>query len=588
MSLLVFQSYRKVYSILPKPFRIKAILVITAIILNSFLELAGLAAIVPVISIMLEENAIQNSELLTWLYNFFGFKSDKPLIVVIAFALLGVIILKNIAGLLISKYNTQYIFSINKYLSVSIYEKLYSLGYSYFKSINSHEMIKDISSIPTYFSSGVVLPLLNLFNEVLVLVLIVIGLIIYDIKIVFLLAIVVIPFFLIFYTSAKERITKITEELIELAPKVSRILYQSIFGYADTKITNTEKTFFKRYSTILDKQIQLRVKDAIYKLAPSKIIEISMFLGILSVLIYGVYFFDSRDKIITLIGIFAISAYRIMPSINRIMIALLSIKSQQISIAIIEKSYGITLPSELEAQIINFNHSIEIKDIHFSYSEEGSKILNGISFTVLKGETIGIIGESGSGKTTILNILLRFLIQNSGEIIIDGTTIEPNHIKSWRDKIGYVPQELFIIEGSLEENIAFGISSNEIDYSLVNEVISKSSLSEVVKNLPLGVKTHIGENGSKLSGGQKQRLAIARALYSGAELLFFDEATSALDNETEQEVTEAINNLSNHNLTIIIIAHRYSTLKHCNKIVELKNGEVNNISTYEQLKKKII
>jgi ABC-type bacteriocin/lantibiotic exporter with double-glycine peptidase domain len=229
-----------------------------------------------------------------------------------------------------------------------------------------------------------------------------------------------------------------------------------------------------------------------------------------------------------------------------------------------------------------FDKKLDISNVTFKYPNSEKVILNNLTIEIKKGETIGIIGSSGSGKTTLINIILGFLKAQEGCIKLDDVIIKESNLSACRNIIGYVKQNVFILDGTITENIAVGINSSEINIEKINETIRLTKLQDFVSSLPNGIDTQIGEQGSKLSGGQKQRIAIARALYHNAEILIFDEATSALDNETEREITESIESLVG-NKTMIIVAHRYSTLKNCNRVIEMKDGKVIQELTYEHL-----
>ncbi|MEP7170954.1 MAG: ATP-binding cassette domain-containing protein, partial [Bacteroidota bacterium] len=233
-----------------------------------------------------------------------------------------------------------------------------------------------------------------------------------------------------------------------------------------------------------------------------------------------------------------------------------------------------------------FEKEIMIRDVSFRFPDSDQAVINHLSFTIKKGEKIGFVGTSGSGKTTLMNILLRFYIENTGDVLVDGVKLTRDNMSGWRKKIGYVKQDIFLIDGTVKENIAFG--EDEVDEVRLMKAIKQASLDKFVQSLPEGVNTLIGEHGSRLSGGQKQRIGIARSLYRNAEILIFDEATSALDNATEQEVTESIDSLSETNKTIFIIAHRITTLKNCDKIYELKNGEISGMHKYHELMEKVL
>src|SRR5690606_31830775 len=234
---------------------------------------------------------------------------------------------------------------------------------------------------------------------------------------------------------------------------------------------------------------------------------------------------------------------------------------------------------------IPFEKEITFENISFTFPKSKDPVLKSISFTVKKGEKVGFVGSSGSGKTTLMNILLRFFDEDNGRILIDGQPLKEDNLEYWRSMIGYVKQDIFMIDSNIMENVAFG--EDKVDKHQLDLAVKQASLEDFVKTLPKGYDTEVGERGSRLSGGQRQRIGIARSLYRNAQILVFDEATSALDTQTEREVSEAIDSLSDTNKTIFIIAHRITTLKNCDRIYELKNGEISGVYTYNELVEKV-
>jgi ABC-type multidrug transport system fused ATPase/permease subunit len=222
--------------------------------------------------------------------------------------------------------------------------------------------------------------------------------------------------------------------------------------------------------------------------------------------------------------------------------------------------------------IFSFKSEIIFENLSFTYPGKNTKALKDFSFKISRGQTIGIVGQSGSGKSTLADIILGLFIPESGKILVDGLDIG-NNLNTWQSLIGYVPQSIYLIDDSLKNNIALGVNENDIDEELILKSIISSQLLEFVKSLPEGLNTNMGDRGVKLSGGQRQRIGIARAIYNNPDILILDEATSALDSFTEAGVMESIYEL-NGERTILIIAHRLSTLKHCDKILELKNGKI--------------
>ncbi|MBO2032544.1 ATP-binding cassette domain-containing protein, partial [Siccationidurans ginsengisoli] len=326
----------------------------------------------------------------------------------------------------------------------------------------------------------------------------------------------------------------------------------------------------------------------LFSLLPTKMIEMVAIIGVLTIFLYAIFFPSASTNLIALVGLFAAAAYRLMPSMNRILTALVQLKQFQYTIESLEsyreaKYNESPHPQQLP---LSFNKSIAFDNLCFSFPGEQKPTLRNVNIAIRKGEKIGFIGSSGSGKTTLMNILLRFYSEQQGAILIDGQPLTPQHLQAWHSIIGYVKQDTFLMEASIQDNITLGDS--EVDIKRMHYAIEQASLQSFVTSLPEGLNTFIGERGSKLSGGQRQRIGIARALYKQTEILVLDEATSALDNETEREVNEAINKLSHTDMTILIIAHRITTLRECDRIYELSHGEVIAEHQYEDLIRKIV
>ena len=373
-------------------------------------------------------------------------------------------------------------------------------------------------------------------------------------------------------------------------------LYQIIHGYIDVLLMNKTAHYSKKF---LDKNKELNnslTYLSFYETMPNRFIEVIAIIAVFMIFAYSIFMHVADSGFIAFLTIFVAAAYRILPSFNRIIISVVRIKSNQVVFDILKDipidfsgTDALVIESENEIPLLpSFEKSIALKNISFNYKGNKKPALNKISVKINKGEIVGFIGTSGSGKTTLFNILLRLLIENEGELLIDDKPIEKELLIGWRKMIGYVRQDYFLIDSSFAENIAFGISPENINIQKLNDCIKLASLEEFVKSLPKGIETQIGEKGSKLSGGQKQRIAIARSLYHDSEIILFDEATSALDHETENEIIETINNLFVQKKTMLMIAHRYTTLRKCDKIYELKDGRIIADHTYDELIKQRI
>ncbi|MGQ1947079.1 ABC transporter ATP-binding protein [Geofilum sp. OHC36d9] len=570
---LIISTLIKIKEVLPVKYKRKSLKMLFLLFLNSVFEMMGLAAFLPLFSVILQPGVIEDHHIIGPIYKSMGFTSDRQFILVLAGLIVIVMVIKNIASLMIVRSQAKFSLSLYQYFSNRLHQLYYSKGFPFFKNTNSNVILRNINTIPTQFANNEVLPIFNFLNEVLVLILILTGLMLYDAKAILLLTFTILPIFLLFYNWVKGRSLRLEREANTITPKLTQSIFQSVHGYTDVEITNTQKQFRKRITDLIGRMVQLNIRRTVYTAAPTKVIETGMVITIFVITAYGLFFLPDRAGLAALLGLFALAAYRILPSVNRMMIALISIKGYQYTFEIISSVKDFE-PDNITHQPISFNEAISIHELAFRFPDADKEVLSNINLTIKKGESIGIMGASGSGKTTLMNLLLGFWKPTCGTINVDGQPLSQATLKSWRDRIGYVQQEVYIIDGSVAENVAFGMESKEIDTKKLKKVLKQASLWEHIQSLPDSIHTNIGERGTRLSGGQRQRIGIARALYAGADVLFFDEATSALDSQTEMEITESIRTLADGNLTLIIIAHRETTLKYCERIIKLKNGHI--------------
>ncbi len=567
---IIISTIVRLRAILPTKFKKQGVFVVVLLLINSVLELAGLGILIPVIMSVLQKDAFE-SGLMKTAYEYSGMPTTNAFMLLLCAVIFVLIILKNILSILILNYQAKYSFSLYQYFATKLHRYFYNKGFLFFKTENSNTIVRDINTAPVHFALNLLLPVLTILTEITIMVIIVVFIVLQNPKLIFVLIALIVPIFLVFYRMVKNKIIALNEELYELSATTAKSLYQSIFGYVDVMMNNTKEYFFDLFKKNAQETAIARTKTYVYGLLPTKVIETTMILGVLLIVLYGLHFLE-RKELLLLLGIFTLAIYKILPSINKIMLAMMSIKGHEYVLDIVEKAQEVPEKEDEPKEPISFNKLIEVKNLSYTYPNTKEKVLNNINFEVNKGQSVGFIGRSGSGKTTLANLLLGFLELKEGEILIDGKRLTSQTLYHWRDIIGYVQQEVFLVDGTLAENIAFG--HQDIDFQQVKKVAERASLSELIEELPNGLNTRVGERGSQISGGQRQRVGIARALYSGAKILFFDEATSALDNETEMEITEAINHLADDDLTMFIIAHRHSTLKYCDFIIELKDGKM--------------
>lgn len=582
---IFYKTIEKLNQVLLLQHKQKAVLIFLMIIFSGILEVFGLAVILPVISVALDTSVIHTNHYLQGIFNILNFKSDHVFLFFLLIVLVSVFILKNALSVFIAYRQANYSYKISTDIARLQFVRYYLKDLQFFNDNNSNILYQNIRSVSAWLSSFVLLPLITFFSEFVVVVVVITGMAIYDAKIFLMVTITLVPVFLLIYRLIKNKIQNLEVGKAALEVEANKSLYQTLDGYVDVKLFNKDNYFINMFLGFQEKLNTAQSKVLVLQSLPTKIIEITAILGVVVIISYSMIVEHNSKGLIPLLSLYIIAAYRLMPSMNRMLVALMSIKSYQYLFDILKemKTESSKENHQIKEQIV-FEKNISIQNIRYTYPGANHTTIDDITLKIEKGEHIGFIGQSGAGKTTLINILLRFLKENSGSIIIDDKiTLVDENVNVWRNLIGYVKQNVFIIDGDLYENIAFGVDRDLIDESKMQKVIKSSKLDDLVKKLPNGLRTNIGENGTKLSGGQRQRIAIARALYKDAQILIFDEATSALDSETEKDITEAIDSLSSENITMIIIAHRISTLKNCDKIIELKNGYVLKDWNYNEL-----
>lgn len=569
---ILIHSVKFIYKLLSKKYKTKAIGVSLLLFLNSGLELLGLGAIFPVFLVLLENNVVQNNNWASFLYNNLGLTDERQLIVVLAIGLFVVFLLKNLLSLWIVKIQTTFSASLFKDLLLRMHKLYYNRGFVFFKNTNSNVMMRDIKGATERFSQTCMQSTISLINEGIVLFVIVLIIIVYNVQVFIILLLTVIPVTFIFYKWVRTKSLELSEISLKIDPVIWKYIFESIYGYVDVIISGTEKIFRDRIDKKAQVVVDVNIKSNIYNLAPSRVIETSLMFAISVIVSFGIYYLPSKTDLLKLLGLFVVAGYRIIPSVSRMMIAINGLNQSYWVFDILSPLINEEKSQNVTNKELVFKDSLKLENISFSYPESNKLILNNVSLEIKKGESIGIIGSSGSGKTTLMNILLGFLKPKAGNYIVDNKILDESFRNSFYKKVGYVQQQVYLIDGTLAENIAFGVTLDNIDEKKIYSVLEQASLLDLVNDLENGIYTFVGENGAKLSGGQRQRVGIARALYFDAEILFFDEATSSLDDTTEKEITDSIEKLSNGNMTIIIIAHRISTLKNTDRILKLEKG----------------
>ena len=570
----------KVYKIFtPKQRKSFRVLVFFTFI-SSITDLLGLFTVIPVIGLVLSDSFYNT--VITKLPMISQF--DKQQLLLLSVLLFTVLIIaKNLFGLYINKMQVRFVEGLFVTSSMNVLANVYKRSLLEIQKDTSNKLVQKLTSMQVHLCSYAVISIIIIINEAIVFGLTAVIVCLANWQLFVLLILTIVPIMAIFYAKVKTMIKNAGTERSNNETKLRESAQEMIFGYTDIKIAGTENNFKKKYENTARKYSIFQGKLDFMLFIPTRIIEVAIFFCVVLIMLYGIYFIKDTEAIITTISLFGIVAYRSVPSINRFVIAVNNINSSSFIFEDRDFIYSEQQVKKNAESPLEFDETITFENVSYSYEGNGKNVLNNCSLQIRKGEKIGIIGKSGAGKSTLVGNILGFLKPTEGRIIIDQTPLGENNIEDWWHIVGYVRQEVFIMNNSMLENIAIGEDAASVDIERINRAIKLASLESLVNELPNGIHTKLSERGNNLSGGQKQRIAIARAIYKGAEVLVFDEATSALDSQTEEEITNAIQQLGREQLTIIIIAHRYTSLKYCDRIYDLQNGQISASLTYAEL-----
>lgn len=537
---------KEIYHLLLPSERRMGMRVIMAVFFSALLNFAGLAALIPVLLFLIEE------------------KEEKGEALLFCLLAVGFILFKNVLVMGLSRFQNYFLLSLYKRLSFSLFSSYYHRGLLFISRLGSTRLGYEVNYVCYAFSMSLLSPLLNMTADVLLILLVTAVLLVYAPMTVLMLYLAFFPFMLMYIFGIKRRIRYYGKKELLARREQTRIVTEAYKGYAELEVNHAfpflQHSFLKGLDTISFCRLKL---ETVYHL-PLCLSELSVVIGLTLLALSG------TGNVKALVGIFAVGAFRLLPALRESLSAWTQIQNSVFCLRIIKAGMEDLFSTfeEKPTAGLSFEKEIAISNLSYTYPE-GKRVLKEFDCTIRKGEYIGVRGSSGIGKSTLFNLLLGFLKPDGGEIRIDGVLLSAENRKLWHRRIGYVPQGVFILDGTLAENVALGCC--DISKEKVKRILRQVRLDEWVDELPLGIDTLLGESGARLSGGQKQRVGIARALYKEADILLLDEATSALDTATECEINEMICGLRNdyRGLTVLSIAHRESSLAFCNRIITL-------------------
>ncbi len=580
-------KYKKLWALLSKAERKETLVLLVMILVMSLLDVAGVASILPFITILGSPELVDTNPVLSWAYNYFGFTTRSEF-----FFFLGGLVFITLIISLAWKTATQYkllsfVFMREHSIGLRMFEGYLNQSYSWFLDRNSSELGKNLLSELRELLSKMLLPAINVISQGAVSLLMLIMLLIVDYK----LALTVAAVLGLFYGTIYKAISKLLIHMGSMRYESNRerfkVASESLFAIKEVKIGGVEDLYIQRFNSsakeFAKNEAQLKTITALPRYALEAIAFGGMVLVLLSVL-------DDKNgvsQVLPIVALYAFAGYRLLPAMQALYSNLTSLRFSETIVNELYKEIESldNVNKKKDEENISFLDKLVLSNVSFNYPGTDRSVLNDISLTIPVNNMVGFVGLTGSGKTTLIDIILGLLEPQKGSLVVDGVEINSKNIINWQRKLGYVPQQISLIDASLAENIAFGVKKEEINMETVHNVSRIASLHDFVNNnLKDGYNTPIGERGVKLSGGQRQRVGLARALYYNPSVLVLDEATSALDNTTERFVMDSIKKLG-HEITIIIIAHRLSTIRDCDVIYHLDKGNIVSKGTYKELLK---
>lgn len=576
----------KLWFYIDQPRKSKFIGLIFLMVLASLSEVLSIGAIIPFLGLLISPEQFIDFININKIFDTSLLLKDSNQLTLIITALFSILIFIAAAiRLLMLKKLLHFSFLIGADLSEKIFANSLYQEYKVHLSLNSSEIIDAVTVKVNTIIHNIVYPCLVIASSFFILLFIIISLLfINPIVLIIIFGGFGLIYLLLIILSKKKTIER-SEKISTQSINIVKFLQEGLGGIRDILIDGSQSEYIKSF-TKANLELRLAQGEVVFvNQAPRHVIE-ALAIIFVSILAYNfLSFSDDVSTIIPVLGAFALAGQRILPVMQQSYNGWSNIRSAQASLRDVLRYLEQPTPLLYKSNSlkkIEFSQSILLKKVSFAYSSELPLFFNQLTLKIEKGSRIGVIGESGSGKSTLLDLLMGLIDPTSGHIEIDGRVINESNKRLWQKKIAHVPQSIFLSDATIAENIAFGVPKEKIDWSKLINAAMQAKIHDTIIELDLGYETLVGEQGIRLSGGQRQRIAIARALYKDANLIIFDEATSALDIKTEDGIIAEIEKLSNE-ITIIIVAHRLTTLKNCTKIIELSNGTIKRMGSFDKI-----
>ena len=566
------KDFFHIWHLLGKSRKRQSLAVVFLMIISSISEVVSIGSILPFLGVITSPDTVYNHEFAQPIVDFFGWHNSGEIILPFTIIFVVAILISSSIRILLIYVMLKLSYGIGADLSINMYRRTLYQNYATHVARNSSEIVSGVISKSALVTGGVVTPLLYLVSSVIILVGILFILFYVD-PLVTLVSIVLFgSLYVLISVYAKKQLKINGERIAHESTQIVKALQEGLGNIRDVLLDNRQEYYCQLYKSA---DLPLRHASAVNSFistGPRFLME-AVGVSLIAIIAYFISAESGKiEAIIPVLGALAMGAQRLLPVFQQIYASISTLMGAKSSFNDVVELLDQPLPQSYEfntgSKNVEFNKSIQLDNVCFSYTNETANILNNIDLTIYKGDVVGFVGETGSGKSTLVDIIMGLLAPVSGSLQVDNMLIGPEYLSKWQNIIAHVPQSVYLSDASILENIAFGVPKSDIDIEKVMLASKKASIFNTIQSMPKQFETIVGEQGVRLSGGQKQRIGIARALYKESKVIVFDEATSALDDDTEKSVMQAIDNLDS-NITILIIAHRISTLKNCNRIFKL-------------------
>jgi ABC-type multidrug transport system fused ATPase/permease subunit len=582
-------SLRKLLSVLTQDEKRRLYFILGGLLLTGMVDVLGISSILPFMAIVAKPQYVHEMRAISLAYEYSGASTVTDFLSILGIACLSIVLFSNVATFVVQASIMKFSFEVSRELSLRILGSYLSQPYDFFLGRNSSDLLVSTTGEIEGVVNGVLLPGLQAISKIAAAGFILILVVIVDP----LLAIIFLATFggayAIFFLVTRRRVSQYGERSQIERRSLFAIASEAFGGIKELKLLGRESFYFRRFYESSDRLRIYQTRYNVLSAVPRYLIEAIAFGSIIFVVLFLLKTGRDFQAAVPLLVLYAFTGYRLMPAFQALFQNFTLVRFNWPSVEIIAGELGRLQnsgqPSFLDvnkAAPLCLNECIVLDRVSYAYPRASGAVIKEINLRIDKCTTIGLVGETGAGKTTIVDILLGILSPSSGELLVDGTLIDDGNRRNWQENIGYVPQQGFLSDASISSNIAFGVPLPLIDDARVETAARIAQLHDFVSQLPDGYRTVVGERGVRLSGGQRQRISIARALYRDPAVLVFDEATSALDGLTEDAVVDAIRRLT-HRKTIITIAHRLSTVRACDVIYLLDSGNIVDSGTFDDL-----